>query len=182
MTMPEGFRTITPHMTIKDASAAIAFYQKAFGAKLLYRCNMEGSDHVLHARMQVGDSVFMLNDEFPEQGALGPHPQRRSPVAVHLYVDDVDALFAQATGAGGVPAFRRRTCSGAIATPWSWTRSATPGRSPTRWRTSARRRWQNVRVKRSPRGPAKSRRVSPRAPAPAPGGRAAAETVQGVRA
>lgn len=105
MTMPEGFRTITPHMTIKDASAAIAFYQKAFGAKLLYRCNMEGSDHVLHARMQVGDSVFMLNDEFPEQGALGPHPQRRSPVAVHLYVDDVDALFAQATGAGGVPAF-----------------------------------------------------------------------------
>jgi uncharacterized glyoxalase superfamily protein PhnB len=66
---------------------------------------MEGTGHVLHARMRIGDAAFMLNDEFPEQGALGPDPERRSAVALHLYVDDVDGLFARATGAGAQPAF-----------------------------------------------------------------------------
>jgi uncharacterized glyoxalase superfamily protein PhnB len=100
---PEGFHTITPHMTIKNAGEAIAFYERAFGAELIQRCNMAGTEHVLHASMRIGDSFFMLNEEFPDFGALGPDPERPSAVKINLYVDDVDALFEQATKAGAKP-------------------------------------------------------------------------------
>jgi uncharacterized glyoxalase superfamily protein PhnB len=98
--VPEGFHTLTPHITVKGASKAIEFYKKAFGAQLVHRHVMEGSDHVMHATMKIGDSMLMLNDEWPDQGALGPDPKRRSAVTLSLYVDDVDRLFERATKAG----------------------------------------------------------------------------------
>ena len=54
----------------------------------------------MHASLRIGDSLVMLADEFPEQGALGPDPERPSPVTIHLFVEDVDARFERATRAG----------------------------------------------------------------------------------
>ena len=53
-----------------------------------------------HWRVRIGDSALMLNDEFPEMGGLGPKSLKGTPVTLHLYVEDVDAVFAQAVAAG----------------------------------------------------------------------------------
>jgi PhnB protein len=98
--VPDGFHTLTPHITVKGASKAIDFYKKAFGAELLNVHKMEGGDQVMHALMRIGDSMLMLNDEWPDQGALGPDPSRRSAVALSLYVDNADRWFERATKAG----------------------------------------------------------------------------------
>ncbi len=96
--VPEGFRTVTPHLVIDGASRAIDFYVAAFGAHEVSRHEMQGK--LMHAAIRIGDSMLMLADEFPEQGCIGPDPERPSPVTVHLFVDDVDALFKRATDAG----------------------------------------------------------------------------------
>jgi PhnB protein len=96
--IPAGFNTVTPHLVVKGAADAIEFYAKAFGAKETERHDMHGA--VVHATVRIGDSNVMVNDEFPDMGALGPQPGQPSPVTVHLYVEDVDAVFAQATAAG----------------------------------------------------------------------------------
>lgn len=97
--IPEGFQTITAHITVADAAAAIDFYAKAFGA--VERFRMPGADgEIMHAEVQIGSSVLMLHDEFPEYGAVGPAKLGGSPVKIHLYVEDVDAAFATAVEAG----------------------------------------------------------------------------------
>lgn len=97
--IPEGMRTVTPHLICAGAAQAIDFYKKAFGAVELSR--MPGPDgNVMHASIRIGDSVIMLNDEMPQWGALGPKSLKGSPVTIHLYVEDADALFAQAVKAG----------------------------------------------------------------------------------
>ncbi len=98
--VPAGFHTITPHLVVKGAARAIDFYTRAFGAQELFRNTIEGTDVVMHAQLALGDSFVMLNDEFAEHGALGPDPERSSPVTIHLYVEDVDAAFERATKAG----------------------------------------------------------------------------------
>jgi PhnB protein len=55
---------------------------------------------LMHATLRIGDSPFMLTDEFPESGALGPKALKGSPVTVHIYVENVDAAVAQAVEAG----------------------------------------------------------------------------------
>lgn len=97
--VPEGYRTVTPHLVVDGASAAIEFYQKAFGAKEISR--MPGSKgKLMHATIQIGDSRIMLIDEFPEWGRHGPQPGGASPVSIHLYVPDADAVFERAVAAG----------------------------------------------------------------------------------
>ncbi len=97
--IPEGMRTVTPHLICAGASEAIEFYKKAFGAIELSR--MPGADgKVMHASIRIGDSVIMLNDEMPEWGTLGPKSLKGSPITIHLYVKDADAVFEQAVGAG----------------------------------------------------------------------------------
>jgi len=95
--IPEGLHTITPHLTIKGAADAIAFYEKAFGAEELMRQEGPGGS-IMHARIRIGDSSVMLNDEYPEHGSHGP--TENSAVALHLYVEDVDAAYARAVEAG----------------------------------------------------------------------------------
>ncbi len=97
--VPEGFRTVTPHLIIKDASAAIEFYKKAFGAEEILRMPGPGGS-VMHAEMRIGDSPIMLNDEFPDYGKRGPKSIGGTPVTIHLYVNDVDAAFDRAVKAG----------------------------------------------------------------------------------
>lgn len=97
--VPEGMHTVTPHLICAGAAEAIEFYRKAFGAVELSR--MPGSDgKVMHASIRIGDSVIMLNDENPEWGAFGPKHLKGSPVTIHLYVENVDAVFEQAARAG----------------------------------------------------------------------------------
>ena len=97
--IPEGFRTITPHLTVRDAAGAIEFYKKAFGAEETVR--MPSPDgKVMHSELRIGDSIFMLNEEFPEMGSKGPQSLGGTPVTVHIYVENADAAFDRATKAG----------------------------------------------------------------------------------
>ena len=97
--VPEGMHTITPHLVCAGAVKAMEFYKKAFGATELM--TLEGPDgRLMHGRVQIGDSILMLFDESSECGALSPLALKGSPVVIHLQVENVDALFAQAVAAG----------------------------------------------------------------------------------
>ena len=98
--IPEGHHTVTPHLVVRGGNRAIDFYKRAFGAK--DRGVMPGPDgKVMHAELQIGDSMIFLADEFPEMGGcLSPPTVGGTPVVIHLYVEDVDALFNQAVSAG----------------------------------------------------------------------------------
>jgi PhnB protein len=97
--IPDGYPTLTPYLVIDGATAAIAFYAKAFGAKERMRLGAPGG-RISHAEIEIGGSVVMLADEFPDMGARGPKSVGGSPVHLHLYVADVDAAVAQAVAAG----------------------------------------------------------------------------------
>lgn len=97
--IPEGMRSVTPHLICAGAADAIEFYKKAFGAVELAR--LPGAQgRIMHAMIRIGDSAVMLVDEMPEWGALGPKSLKGTPVTLHLYVDDVDAFAARAVKAG----------------------------------------------------------------------------------
>lgn len=97
--IPAGFGTLTPHLAVAGARRAIEFYGEAFGAELVAQSLMPGGELVANAMLRVGDSMLMLNDEFPG-GCMGPHAVGGTPVVLHLYVEDVDAAFERAKQAG----------------------------------------------------------------------------------
>ena len=97
--VPEGYRTITPSLTIHDCARAIEFYKEAFGA--VERSRFEGpGGKVWHAEIMIGDSIVMLNDEFPDYGSLAPTTIGGTSVALWAYVEDVDEAYARAVKAG----------------------------------------------------------------------------------
>jgi PhnB protein len=100
--IPAGYHTITPHLVVKDTRKAIDFYKRAFGAE--ERGIAQGPDgKIMHAEIKIGDSIVMLNDEFPEFGGLSPSSTKADTcVSLHLYVDDADKLFKSALAAGAV--------------------------------------------------------------------------------
>ena len=97
--VPEGYHTLTPHLTVRDAARAIEFYQKAFGATVLGISHGPGGK-IMHAALKMGDSIFMLNDEFPGWGTLSPLATGGSGVAIHVYLENVDAAWERAVSAG----------------------------------------------------------------------------------
>ena len=97
--IPDGYHSVTPYLIIKGAAQALDFYQRAFGATELMRLAAPGGQ-VGHAEILLGDSHIMLADECPQMNALSPQTLGGSPVLLHLYVPDVDAMFAQAIAAG----------------------------------------------------------------------------------
>lgn len=98
--IPEGHHAVTPYMIIKDAAEAITFYKKAFGATELMRIT-DANGKVRHAEIKIGDSPIMIVDEFPEYPIMqSPKSLGGATMHIFLYVDDVDALFAQAIDAG----------------------------------------------------------------------------------
>jgi PhnB protein len=99
--IPDGFHTLTPHITVRDAKGAIEFYKKALGAQVLHVSHTPDG-RVMHASLKIGDSVIMLNDEFPEWGGAPAPRSEVNGVTIHVYVDNVDALFNQAVAAGSV--------------------------------------------------------------------------------
>ena len=97
--IPEGYHTLTPYLTVRNAAKAIEFYKQAFGAQ--ERGVMKGPDgKVMHAELKIGDSIVMLADEFPDFGSLAPESVGNSSSGLHIYVTDVDEAFARAVKAG----------------------------------------------------------------------------------
>ena len=97
-TPPSG-QTVQAHMTVHDAAAAIGFYVKAFGAEELFRL-VEPAGRVGHAEIRIGDTVLMMNDEYPDFGASSPAAIGGSPVAFRVLVPDADKAVERAVAAG----------------------------------------------------------------------------------
>ena len=97
--IPEGYHSITPYLHITGAARAIEFYKEIFGATEVMRMDAPGGK-IGHAEIKIGDSHVMLADEFPEMDVRSPQSFGGSPVALLLYVEDVDALAERAVAAG----------------------------------------------------------------------------------
>ena len=97
--IPDGYRILTPYLSIRGATQAIDYYKKVFGAKLRLKMEAPGGK-IGHAELEIGDSVIMLADEFAEMDFLSPLARGGSPVSLHLYVKDVDAVVAKAVALG----------------------------------------------------------------------------------
>ncbi len=99
--IPEGFTAVTPHLAVKGCSNAIDFYVKALGAKDEMRMPMPGKEDVLmHARISIDGAMIMLVDATDEWGNDEPLKLGGSPVTIHLYTPDCDALYERAVAAG----------------------------------------------------------------------------------
>jgi len=93
--MPEGFHTLTPSLTVSHGEAAIAFYEKALGAKVEVKMRSPGSKRIMHASLLVGNSKMFVQDEMPNM----PGPKQRHS-SFYVYVPDVDAAHKRAVDAG----------------------------------------------------------------------------------
>jgi PhnB protein len=97
--IPEGYHTLTPYLTVDNAAEAIEYYEQAFGAK--ERVRMEAPDGSIgHAELQVGDSLVMLSDPFPQASTKSPKELGGTSASVFMYVEDVDAVVKRAVDAG----------------------------------------------------------------------------------
>jgi PhnB protein len=96
--IPDGYHSVTPSITCKNAAESLLFYTAAFGAVETIRLTEPGSEKVMHAEMRIGNSTMMLSDEYPTWGALAPNPGQGG--AFMIYVPDVEAAFARAIAAG----------------------------------------------------------------------------------
>jgi PhnB protein len=97
--IPESYPRVSPHLSVAGAADAMDFYTTVLGAS--ERMRMPTPDgKIAHAELQLGDSVIMIGDEAP--GGTDPSPKTRggSPVALFVYVDDVDDVFERALEAG----------------------------------------------------------------------------------
>ena len=97
--IPEGFHSVTPALIVKNASEAIEFYKKGFGAVERRRMNSPDG-RVAHAELMLGNSLFMLSDEYPEMKCNSPKSIGGSSVSMYVYVEDVDTVFDTAVSAG----------------------------------------------------------------------------------
>jgi PhnB protein len=96
--IPKGYHTVTPYLIVNGGMRAVEFYKKAFGAKAVV-C-MEHDGKLGHAELTIGDSKIMLSDGCPEMKTPSPKELGGSPVSIHLYVKDVDAMVKRAVAAG----------------------------------------------------------------------------------
>ncbi|MGV3757144.1 MAG: VOC family protein [Verrucomicrobiota bacterium] len=98
--IPDGFHAVTPYIAVQGAARAIEFYKQAFGAVERYRLPSPDGQGIGHAEIQLGNSIVMLSDEFPEYGKVSPLTVKGTSVTLALYVEDVDAVFNRAVAAG----------------------------------------------------------------------------------
>jgi uncharacterized glyoxalase superfamily protein PhnB len=107
--VPEDFHTITPHLTVRGVAQAIEWYGRAFGANELYRNLAPDGEHIMHSELLLGDSRFFVVDEFPHM-PFSPDTLGGSSVTLHLYVEDVDAMFDKALDAGATAIMPVQDC------------------------------------------------------------------------
>ena len=97
--IPAGYLTLTPHLTVTGVDEAVDYYVKVFGAEKLF--SLAGAEgKTMHAQIKIGDTILMIEEENVEQGLKSPLTLGGTPVTLMMYVDDVDAAFATAIGAG----------------------------------------------------------------------------------
>lgn len=96
----QQFPTLTPYLVVKDAQAAIDFYGRAFGATPRSVSKTPDGSKIMNAQLILGNSVFMLNDEFPEYGSMGPSPEDRLPMGLHINSSNIEADWNRAVDAG----------------------------------------------------------------------------------
>jgi PhnB protein len=97
--IPDGCNTINAYVIVKDGQKALDFYAKAFNGE----CGicMKGPDgSFMHGEVKIGNSTLMVSQENPQWEMKSAETLGGSPVSIHLYVDDCDALFKQAIDAG----------------------------------------------------------------------------------
>jgi PhnB protein len=98
--IPEGYHALTPSLAVENAAEAIEFYKRAFGAK--ERMRMETPMGTIgHAELEIGDSVLMLADPFPQATVTPPKELGGTSVGIFMYVEDVDEVVQQMLDAGG---------------------------------------------------------------------------------
>ena len=97
--IPDEYPRVAPYLTVDGAEAAIEFYRSVFGATERMRLPDQGG-RIGHAELQLGDSMIMLADEFPDRGVLGPGSVGGTPVTMSVYVEDVDDVVDRAVKAG----------------------------------------------------------------------------------
>jgi PhnB protein len=99
--IPEGYHSVTPYLAVDNAAKAIDWYTKAFGAKERLRMDAPGGQ-IGHAELEIGDSLVMLSDPFPQASTTPPKELGGTTASVMLYVEDVDAVAKQAVDAGAI--------------------------------------------------------------------------------
>lgn len=92
--IPEGMHSLTPQLTLEGAAEAIEFFKKAFGAEEINRSPDPSGKKVWHSQLKIGDSMFFVNDVFPEMDS------KTQTASVWIYTQGVDAAFKRATDAG----------------------------------------------------------------------------------
>jgi PhnB protein len=97
--IPDGYPRVTPYLCVDGANAAIDFYTQVLGAHERMRMDAPGGK-IGHAELEIGDSLIMLSDEFPDMGGRSPKTVGGTPVSVMVYVEDVDAVMARAADVG----------------------------------------------------------------------------------
>jgi PhnB protein len=97
--IPDGYPQVIPYLSVDGASAAIDFYVQVFGAKERMRMPAPGGK-IGHAELEIGDSLVMLADVFPDLGGQSPKALGGTPVTVMVYVEHVDTVFDRAIAAG----------------------------------------------------------------------------------
>jgi PhnB protein len=96
---PPGRHTITPHLVVRGAAEAAEWYVRVLGAEDRGRIEVPGGK-LMQAELWFGDSPVMLADEFPEFGVLSPLSIGGTATVLHLYSEDVEALWQRAIDAG----------------------------------------------------------------------------------
>lgn len=97
--IPDGYHSVTPYLTTHNATQAIEFYKRAFGAQELGKLPMPDGK-IGHAELRIGNSIVMLADEFPQAGNQSPQSLKGTSVGLALYVENVDEVFERAVKAG----------------------------------------------------------------------------------
>jgi PhnB protein len=98
--IPEGYADkAIPYLAVEDAAGAIEYYKKAFGAKERTRMDAPGGK-IGHAELDIGGSVVMLSDPFPQSSTKPPKELGNTTSSIFMFVEDVDAVVKQAADAG----------------------------------------------------------------------------------
>ena len=98
--VPEHLHTVTPRLVVGDGAAAIEFYAHAFGAQELGEPFLEPGGRVIHAELQIGDSVIMITEEGVDADVPLRSPEKTVTAIMATYWRDVDAAWERAVGAG----------------------------------------------------------------------------------
>ena len=91
--VPDGYHTVTPYLTVRDAPKVIEFLQQAFGAKISHEPIKRPDGTIMHAQVTVGDSPIMIGEE--------SEMAKPTTSSLYLYVPDVDSVYQRAVKAGG---------------------------------------------------------------------------------